>query len=508
MQDGAAPMSVQIEVAAAFFGYLLLVVGIGVWSSRRSSGGLSEFFLGGRQLGRYVVALSAVVSGRSAWLLLGFAGLAYTRGVTAIWMAVGYVVVEGVLFLSYAVRLRRFSERYDCLTVPDFFAARFGGRAPWLRTILVATILLFLVTYIGAQLKGGGKTLAPAFGIGEGTAVLLTAAIVLGYTMLGGFLAVSLTDLLQAVVMIVALIGLPLVAGHALGGFGAVFDQLRQVDPTLVDPTAIGAGALIGFLGIGLGSPGQPHIISRYMAIKDPRDLRVAALVGTVWNALMAAGALFVGLVGRAWFASSDALPGGDPEKIYLVLAQAELSPVLFGVIVASVFAAIMSTADSQVLVAASCVVRDLYQKVLRRDEEIEPRRLVALSRAVVVFVVLLALALGYGAEDQIVWFVLVAWAGLGAALGPTSILALYWRRTTAPGIVAGILAGAGVTLFWRLTPALKAEMYELVPGFAAGLLACVTVSLATRPPPGLDDAFATMAGEDRAATPGPPRSA
>ena len=473
---------------AAFLAYLGLVVAIGIRASRFSSGGVSEYFLAGRSLNRWVVALSAVVSGRSSWLLLGLSGLAYERGASAIWAAAGYVVVEFLLFWGYAGRLRRFSEARDCITLPDFFAARFDDRGA-LRVLLVALFLAFLPTYVGAQFVAGGKAFASSFGVTNTTGVVATAGIVLAYTVLGGFLAVSLTDLLQALFMIVALLVVPAVAILDQGGWSAV---VRQLDPALVDPTAIGFGALAGFLGIGLGSPGNPHILVRYMSIADPAQLRASAVIGTVWNALMAVGAVVIGLVGRAAFPDVAAL-GGDTENLYTVLAARVLHPVLFGAVVASVFAAIMSTADSQLLVAASSVVRDLYEKLVRRGRPVEPARLVGLSRAVVFLLVLLALALALSGDERVFWFVLLAWAGLGAALGPTSILALYWRRTTRSGVIAGIATGAATVAVWRTFKENLWGLYELVPAFALALLATWLVSLATRPPEGVEGMFDDM---------------
>lgn len=478
---------------AAFTAYLAVVVGLGLLTARRSSAGVDEFFLGGRRLGRMVVALSAVVSGRSAWLLLAFAGLAYARGLSALWATVGYIAVEAVLFLGFAVRIRRFSERYDVLTVPDFLAVRFGDRGP-LRGVAALVILFFLVLYVGAQFLSGGKTLAPSFGIEPSTAVGVTAAIVLVYTVLGGFLAVSLTDLVQAFVMLGALVVLPVVAILEAGGIGALFDGLAALDPALPDPTAIGFGAAVGFVGVGLGSPGQPHILARYMAIGDPAQLRFAAFLGTGWNILMAAGALFVGLCGRVRYPLREMLPGGDTEVVYLVLAGDALPPVLFGVVVASVFAAIMSTADSQILVCASSVVRDVMQGLLGRGRSLSDAQLVRVSRWVVAGVVIAALVLGHLAEKSIFWLVLLAWGGLGAALGPVTILALYWRRATAAGALAGVVTGTLVTVLWDAS---GRTFYELVPGFFAAVVACVAVSLATRPPADVDEMFATMEGRE-----------
>lgn len=497
--DGSLATEIAGDVAGrpaaigAFVAYLAVIVGIGVWATRFSSEGMAEYFLGGRRLGRWVVALSAVVSGRSAWLLLGVVGMAYTRGASALWAVVGYIAVELGLFLWYAPRLRRFTGARDALTVPDFFAERFDDRTGVLRGALVGVILLFLVGYVAGQFVAGGKAFAAGFGLEPTTGIFLTAGIVLVYTVLGGFLAVSVTDFVQAMLMLLALVVVPAVAITGAGGLGAVFTELDALDPTLPDPWAIGVGALLGFVGIGLGSPGNPHILARYMAIRDARELRAAAVVGTAWNVVMAAGALLAGLAGRVLFPDPAALPGGDPEAVYPLLAGSVLPPVLFGLVVAAVFAAIMSTCDSQLLVAASAVTRDLYEKTVKRGQDVPERQLVLLARLTVLGLVIAALAMGFFAEQVVFWLVLFSWAGLGATLGPTSILALFWRRTTKAGVLAGLAAGAVTVIVWKLVPSLDAAFYELVPGFFAGLAATVAVSLVTRPPEGVEEMFREM---------------
>jgi sodium/proline symporter len=493
--DVSPVLDVDAWALAAFIAYLLLVMGIGVWAARFSSAGLSEFFLAGRRMNRVVVALSAVVSGRSSWLLLGVTGMAFTMGASALWAVVGYTVVEAFLFLFYAPRLRRFTGHHDAITIPDFFAARFDDRGS-LRVVLAAVILVFMVAYVAAQFVGGGKAIGASFGLTPGAGILITAGIVLVYTVLGGFLAVSLTDTVQAVFMLVALLVLPTVAILDYGGWDAMVTQLRLLDAGLPDPFALSVGAGLGFVGIGLGSPGNPHILVRYMSIADPGQLRFAALVGTVWNVLMGAGAVLIGLVGRAWLGTADALPLGDPENLFPVLAQQHLPAPLFGMVVAAIFAAIMSTADSQLLVAASTVVRDVHEKVVRR-EPLPRRTAVVYSRLVVAGLVMAALALGWVADELVFWLVLFAWAGLGAALGPTSILALFWRRTTTAGVFAGLIAGTATTFVWYFTPALKAVAYELIPAFGVGLAATVIVSLVTRPPADAAAMMRIMEGED-----------
>jgi sodium/proline symporter len=494
MQEGAAvQISADPVAIVAFLGYLGIILAIGVLSARFSSAGVSEFFVGGRKMHRFVVALSAVVSGRSAWLLLGVTGMAYSIGAGAVWAVTGYITAEVFLFLFYGRRLRYFSDTHDCVTVPDFYAARFGDRDGLLRTVLIVVILIFMVGYVSAQFVGGGKAFAASFGMHPTFGVLLTAIIVLAYTALGGFLAVSLTDTVQACFMIVALVVVPVIAILDRGGLLAVVDQLRAFDPTTIDPFALSVGVIIGFLGIGLGSPGNLHIIVRYMSIADPDQLRTSAVVGTVWNVVMAWGALFIGLAGRVYFPDAAMLPDADTEQLYPLLAAQHLHPVAFGIVVASIFAAIMSTADSQLLVATSSVVRDFYEKILHRGEVIPQKRLVLYSRIVVVLLVAAALIVGLLAEALVFWLVLFAWAGLGASFGPTSILALYWRGTTRAGVIAGLLSGTAITFVWELTPWLSSRLYELIPAFLGGLLATLIVSRLTRPPEGVDGMFASM---------------
>ena len=494
MQEGVTTaVTANGYAVAAFVAYLVLVIGIGIYATRFSSAGISEFFVGGRKMHRFVVALSAVVSGRSAWLLLGVTGMAYARGVGAVWSVVGYIVVELLLFFFYAPRLRRFAGKHDCITVPDFFAARFQDRTGSLRILIGTVILIFMVSYVSSQFVAGGKAIGASFGLSNTAGIILTTLIVLIYTALGGFLAVSLTDTVQGVVMIIALVVLPAVAISAAGGLGPIVQQLSSFDPTLIDPYAVGAGAIIGGLGIGLGSPGNTHIIVRYMSIDDPEQLRYSAVVGTVWNVVMAWGALFIGLAGRYYFPDAAMLPAGDPENLYPALAQQHLHPIMFGVVVASIFAAIMSTADSQLLVATSTVIRDVYEKVIRKGEALPQKTLVLYSRIVVVVLVVLALAMGMIARQLVFWLVLFAWAGLGAALGPTSLLAMFWKRTTRQGIAAGVVVGTVVTIVWNRVPALKEMLYELVPAFLLALIATVVVSVMTTPPDGVDEMFRDM---------------
>ncbi|MCH8979804.1 MAG: sodium/proline symporter [Armatimonadetes bacterium] len=494
----------------AFAGYFLLMVGIGLYTMKFSSKGVNAFFIGDRKLSKYVVALSAVVSGRSAWTILALSGLAYLMGPSAFWWVTGFIVSEMLLFFFFAGKMRRFSEKRDCITVPDFLAARFGDKSGKLRVVCLVIILMFILPYIGAQFMAGGSALSESFQsgaltIGTSQGILITAGIVFLYTFLGGFLAVSLTDTIQAFFMLFALLVLPALVIADIGGFQAMQAILEVIDPKFIDPLAIAGGMAIGGVALGLGSVGNPHITTRYMAIKDPEGLRVAGVVGTVWNTLMCWGSIFVGLAGRAASQHNPALVLADHESVFPVLVNEYLPGPLAGIVLAAVFAAIMSTADSQLLVAAAAVVRDFYQKVLKRSTEIAPHVLAVMARGIIVVLVGIALAIGMTAGESLHSLVILAWSGPGSAIGPIALLAVFWKRTTWAGAIAGMVTGAVIVLFWAYSHllgigvmvdgelvSLKAGLIaELVPGFFGALIVAVVVSLKTRPPENADELVA-----------------
>lgn len=462
---------------AVFVATLSLPVAIGLWAMRRTRDA-AGFFVGGRAMGTVVVALSAVSSGRSSWLVLGVSGIAWTMGASAVWAIVGYTVVELVQCLTLAPRLRRESERHDSITLLDYLESRFDDRGHGLRLTGAAIVATFMTAYVAAQLGAGAKTLASGLGWSVEASLVAAAALILVYMTLGGFIAVAYNDVVRAVIMLVGLLVLPAVALARAGGWGAVAGILRALDPALLDPTALGWGAFLGFVGIGLGSPGQPHILVRYMAIRDERHLRVAGWIGACWNLLLGFGAVAIGLLGRALVPAAADLPGGDPETVYLVLASAHFGPLAFGFLVGGIFAAILSTADSQLLVVASTVVRDLWQKTVRGGRVVEPAVELRLSRLVVVGAGLVAVLLAWRAEELVFWLVLFAWSGLGASFGPAVLLALFWKRTSRAGVLAAMLTGTAITVVWWLWLKEPTGIYELVPAFFAALAAGTAVSL------------------------------
>jgi sodium/proline symporter len=463
---------------AVFVGTLFLPVLVGILSLRRARS-QSDFFVGGRAMNRFVVALSAVSSGRSSWLVLGVSGVAYVQGASALWAVVGYTVVELVQCLTLGPRLRRETERLGSITLLDYLESRFEDSSHRLRLLGALIIGVFITAYVAAQLNAGAKTLSAALGWNPELCLLLAALLILVYMVLGGYVAVAWNDVVRAVLMLLGLVALPVYGLVRIGGLGPLRDLLAATHPAALDPFALGLGAFVGFVGIGLGSPGQPHILVRYMSIDDPRNLPSVALVGTAWNVVLGAGAVAIGLLGRALVPRVEALPGADPEMVYLALSSDLFGPILFGLLVGGVFAAILSTADSQLLVVASTFARDVYEKVLRRGSESDEATKVRLGRVVVVVAGLAATLLAWLAQDLVFWLVLFAWAGLGAALGPALILSLFWTRTTRNGVAAGMVAGTVVAIAWRLWLRAPTGLYELVPAFALATAAIVVVSLA-----------------------------
>ncbi|GAB4184872.1 MAG: sodium/proline symporter [Calditrichia bacterium] len=464
----------------AFIAYLFLLVVIGIYSVRFSSRGVNEFFLGGRQMNKLVVALSAVVSGRSGWLLVGVTGMAYLRGLSAIWAIIGYTLMEFFLFLVVAPKLRKQTEDLDALTVPDYFSRKYKQYGGLIRVIASIIIVVFLTSYVSAQLLGGAKTFAASFHISATTGLWLTTIIVLLYTLMGGFLAVALTDVVQAFFMIFGLVILPVYVLIDHGSWSYFSALLNQLNPDLLDITALSAGALIGFLGIGLGSPGNPHIVVRYMSIKNPDELKFSAYVATFWNVVMGVSAIVIGMQGRALFPELSMIPHGDAESIFPFLAQQYLHPVIFGIIVASILAAIMSTTDSMLLVVASTIIRDIYQNMFKSGKDIPQQKLVLYSRLSIIVVILLAVLLGFVADKIVFWLVLFAWGGLGAAFGPALLFSLFWPKTSATGIIAGMISGGLTVILWKQVPYLSSLVYELIPAFIISSLTIVIFSLKT----------------------------
>lgn len=442
----------------------------------------SDFFIGGRSMNPFVVGLSAVSSGRSSWLVLGLSGMAYISGTGAIWAIIGYISVEAWQFIYLGRKLRRETQERDSITLLDYFESRFADKKKILRITGVIIISIFITAYVAAQFNAGAKSLSTALDISFILSLIISGLLIMVYMVMGGYVAVAYNDVVRAIIMLTGLVVLPVIGIIQIGGLNTLNELLHNLNPAYLDPFSLGAGVIIGFLGIGLGSPGQPHIVVRYMSIKDPDKLKYAALYGTFWNIILGLGAICIGLVGRILVPDINSLPGRDPEMIYLMLSSNYFGPVLYGLLVGGVFAAILSTADSQLLVLASTFVRDFYEKIIPHKNEINENQKLLLSRVVVVLSGIIALFLAYIAQDLVFWLVLFAWGGLGAAFGPALILSLFWKKTSRNGILAGMITGTLITIVWNLWLKELTGIYELIPAFAGALIIIVLISLLGKP--------------------------
>ncbi len=459
---------------------LILPVGVGLAAMLRTRN-LSDFYIGGRSMNPFVVGLSAVASGRSSWLVLGLSGMAYMQGFSSIWAIVGYTSVEAFQFVYLGKRLRNETQQMGSITLLDYFESRFGDNRGLLRITGVIIMGIFITAYVAAQFNGGAKSLSTALDISFALSLTISGILIIAYMVLGGYVAVAYNDVVRAVIMLVALVVLPVTGLIQIGGLKTMNALLHQLNPAYLDPFSLGVGALSGFLGIGLGSPGQPHIVVRYMSISHPNKLTYSAIYGTFWNIVLGLGAIGIGLTGRILIPSADALPNADPEMIYLVLSSKYFSPWLYGLLIGGVFAAILSTADSQLLIVASTFAKDFFEKYFAADRVIDEKTKLRISRWVLVIAAFTAILLAYFAHDLVFWLVLFAWGGLGAAFGPALILSLFWKNTTKAGVFAGMTGGALITIAWRLWFKNTTGIYELIPGFASALLLIYVVSILTQ---------------------------
>jgi len=468
--------------------YFALMLGIGVYAWRKSTADVAGYMLGGRQLGPAVAALSAGASDMSGWMLLGLPGAMYAAGLSAAWIAIGLFIGAMANYLIVAPRLRVYTElARDAITIPDYFDKRFEDRSRLLRVISSLVIVVFFTLYTSSGLVAGGKLFETSFGLDYTWGLWVTAGVVLAYTMVGGFLAVSLTDFVQGCIMFVALVLVPVVALMNVGGVDGMTATVRGIDPGLLDlfkgATAV---SILSAMAWGLGYFGQPHIIVRFMAVRSVRDMPMTRNIGMSWMLVTLIGALGTGLAGLA-YATRTGLEVTDPETIFILLSDVLFHPLITGFLLAAILAAIMSTISSQLLVSSSSLTEDFYAVFLRRNAP--QKELVMVGRLAVLGVSLAAIYLAWNPENSVLGLVANAWAGFGAAFGPLVILSLTWKRMTRNGALAGIVVGAATVLVWIYAPVLadggklSSVIYEIVPGFVFSFLAIVGVSLMGKAP-------------------------
>ncbi|MBW8192227.1 sodium/proline symporter PutP [Neiella marina] len=475
----------DFSVLATFALYLVMMLAIGVWAYRKTQG-VSDYFLGGRSLGPVPAALSAGASDMSGWLLLGLPGYAYLAGFEAIWLAVGLMLGFWLNWRLMATRLRRYTIRcQDALTVPEYLSRRFADQSGILQMIAALVILVFFLFYTGSGLVAGGKLFASVFDMNYHVAVVVGAICVVSYTLFGGFLAVTWTDVVQGLLMMLALLFVPVAILLQLDG--GLFTELADINPQLLNAMTDSEGfplttiSIISLLAWGLGYFGQPHILARFAATQSDQTIITARKISVSWNFLCQIGALLVGLCGLVYLSQHQLPALSDAETVFIEMVNVLFHPWLAGILLAAILAAVMSTADSQLLVSSSAFTEDLYRRWLRPSAT--QTELVWTGRLTVVVVCLIATALAWNPDTSVLDLVAYAWAGFGAAFGPVLLLSLFWRRMTRAGALAGMLTGGITVVVWRQLSGGVFELYEMVPGVLLAVVAIVIGSLLSQHP-------------------------
>lgn len=460
-------------VLIGFFIYLAIILGIGIWTYRLTKT-QEDFIIAGRRLNPVVAAFSERASGESSWLLLGLPGALLTAGLIEIWTAIGCVAGIIAAWFIIAKDLRVKTEKMGAITLPGFLSRNFGPENKINEIIATFIIIFFYSLYVSAQFNGAGKTLHTTFGIPHINGITIGAIVILFYTLMGGFFAVAWTDFLQAILMIITLVALPIVGFLTIlkGGHNISFSFSSLVGNLKGWPAIAG---IIGGLSWGLGYFGQPHTIVRYMSIKDPEKIRISRSIAIAWSIPAFFGAFFIGVVGKE-ILPTRALP--DPEYLMPHLATTLLPLWLAGILISGAIAAMMSTADSQLLVASSALSEDVYHNLFRR--KISQKTQLMASRIITLLVGLSAFILAIKSKTLIYTMVSYAWCGLGASFGPAILLSLKWKKTTKYGVMAGMLTGAVSTMIWANVEKLDNFISVRLAAFALATIAVTLVSLLT----------------------------
>ena len=467
-------------IVITFLLYFIFMLGIGVYYFTKAKD-LSDYILGGRTLNSWVTALSAQASDMSGWLLLGLPGAAYLSGLEAGWIAIGLLVGTYLNWKFVAKKFRQYTEKAgNSITIPDYLENRFRDTSKILRIISATFILFFFLIYTASGFVAGATLFENVFNLNYTMALTVGAFIVISYTFLGGFLAVCWTDFFQGILMFLAIIIVPIAAVVSIGGVDDTINIIQNVDPNLMNIMITSSGETVTFIGVvsllawGLGYFGQPHILVRFMGIKSADQIKKSRIIAMIWVSLALAGSVLVGIIGRAYF---DTLLT-NPETVFMQMVNSLFHPLVAGILLAAILAAVMSTADSQLLVTASAISEDFYKVLLRKNAS--NKELVWVSRFTVVGVAIIAYSLALNPNNSVMGLVSYAWAGFGATFGPVIILSLYWQRMNKWGAFAGLISGGITTILWKMT---SSQLYEIVPGFIVATIAIIVVSLITSAP-------------------------
>jgi sodium/proline symporter len=506
MQEGS------LQILIAMVCYMAVVIGIGIYFAKRSNQSSEDYFLGGRSLGPWVTAMSAEASDMSGWLLMGLPGVAYWCGLSdAAWTSIGLALGTYINWLLVAKRLRRYSAvAGDAITLPDFFSNRFHEKKKVIMTLSALFILIFFTVYASSCFVTCGKLFSTLFGASYQSMMIAGALFVVIYTFLGGFLAESASDFMQAVVMIFALTVILITGTLAAGGLQAVVDNAKNipgfftffgiaspsVDANGIQQVANGAPVFgeagsYGFLTIistlswGLGYFGMPQVLLRFMAIRKTDELVRARRIATVWVVISLAAAVLIGLMGRAMFPVHETLnTASGAENVFIVLSRHLLPPLLAGLVMAGILAATISSSDSYLLIAASAVSLNIFKGILKKDAS--DKQVMTMSRVILLLIAVVGVVIAMDENSVIFTIVSFAWAGFGAVFGPIMLFSLFWKRTTQAGAVAGMVTGGVMVFLWNLV--LKPlggvfGIYELFPAFVLSCLVILVVSLLTPAP-------------------------
>ncbi len=515
-----------LQILIAMILYMAVVVVIGIVFAKRANQNSESYFLGGRSLGPWVTAMSAEASDMSGWLLMGLPGVAYWFGLAdAAWTAIGLAIGTYINWLVVSKRLRRYSIRVDnAITLPEFFSNRFREKKKVIMTIAALFILIFFTVYAASCFVTCGKLFSTLFGLDYKLMMLLGAAFVLLYTILGGFLAESASDFMQAIVMIVALTVIVVVSVVNAGGLGAVIENAREIpgfldffniasptvdetgkqlidaagNPVFGDAAPYGVLTICSMLAWGLGYFGMPQVLLRFMAIRSEKELKPSRRIAMIWVVISLAVAVFIGIIGRQ-IAPTELLTKSDAENIFIYLSQSSLIPILAGFVMAGILAATISSSDSYLLIAASAFAKNIFQGVAKKNAT--DKQVMLVTRITLLVIAIIAIVIALDEDSVIFTIVSFAWAGFGATFGPLVLFSLFWKRTNRAGAIAGMIGGGAMVFIWKYAIAPLGgifAIYELLPAFIFSSLCIVVVSLLTKEPSAeiVADFEAVKAGE------------
>ncbi len=499
----------SIQVLIAMSCYMLAVIGIGLYYAKRANQSSENYFLGGRSLGPWMAAMSAEASDMSGWLLMGLPGVAYWVGLAdAFWTAIGLALGTYLNWLLVARRLRRYSVvAGNAITIPEFFNNRFHDKKNGIMSIAALFILVFFSVYAASCFVTCGKLFSTLFGLSYQSMMILGAVFVVAYTFLGGFLAESASDFMQAIVMIIALVATLIVSTVAAGGIGAVGENLNNIpgflsffgiaSPEVAEGVQkaqggvalFGPAGTYGFLTIlstlswGLGYFGMPQVLLRFMAIRKEEELKSSRRIATVWVIISMAAAVAIGLIGRALF-PTELTTVSQSENVFILVTTRLMPPLLAGLAMAGILAATISSSDSYLLIASSAFAKNIYQGILKKQAT--DKQIMRVSRITLLVITLIGIIIALDETSVIFKVVSFAWAGFGATFGPLMLFSLFWKRTTRTGALSGMCAGAAMVFIWKLLIRPMGGVfgiYELLPAFVVSCIVIVAVSLLGKEP-------------------------